>query len=139
MHDYPQDGSKFILFFPIGFGIKVQPTILFRKELQYILHSRHKAEIEILSNKQYERSCSLAPTANSDLDNTDGRDAPNGHTSPSYNPASTLLDGLTSAHGTHVLLVRYLSMKVTNYVVSARRRSLWLLVSSHRLNAEKTW
>ena len=125
------------VFSPIGFGFKARLTILFRKELQYILYSRHKAEIEILSSKQYERSCSREPIsgisspANFNLDNTyDGRDAPNG---PSYNPASALLDGLTSAHlissssfknGTHVLLVRYLSMKVTNCVVSARRRFL---------------
>ena len=136
MHVYPQDGSKSILFSP---GIKVQLTILFRKELQYILYSRHKAELEILSSKQYERSCSCEPifgissATNSNLDNTyDGCDAPNG---PSYNPASALLDGSTAAHlissssssfknGTHVLIVRYLSMKVTNYVVSARRRFL---------------
>jgi len=135
MHIYPQDGSKLLLFFPIGFGIQVQLTILFRKELQYILHSRHKAEIEILSSKQYERSCSREPissssAANPGLDIT-GRDAPH---ELSYNPASALSDGLTSAHpipsssslkhGTHVLLVQYLSMKVTNCVVLARRRFL---------------
>ena len=80
----------------------------------------------------------MSSVASCDLDNTyDDGDAPNEHTSPSYNSASasTLSDSLVSAHlvssssssfkhGTPMLLVRYLSMKVTNYVVSASRRSL---------------
>ena len=126
-------------FYLISFDIKSNQP--FRKELQYILHSRHKAEIEILTSKQYNSepisASDVSSAAISHLDNTyDGRDVLNGHTSPSYNPASTLLDSIPSAHlvsssnsskhGTHVLLVRYLSMKVTNYVVSARRRSPWL-------------
>ena len=130
MHVYLQDGSKFFPFFPSD--LLLSPTNYFRKELQYILHSRHKAEIEILSSKQYEPISELSSAANSDLDNTRAHDASNGHSSPSYNPASTLLDGLPSAHlvssssssfkqGTHGLLVQYLSMKVTDYVVSARR------------------
>jgi hypothetical protein len=137
MNVYPHDGSKFIPFFPLV--LLISPTNHFRKELQYILHSRHKAEIEILSSKQYEPISDISSAANPDLDNTyDGHDVSNGHTSPSYNPAPVLLDGLPSAHlvssssssfkhgtqGTHMLLVRYLSMKVTNYVVSARSRSL---------------
>ncbi|KAF8800283.1 DNA topoisomerase IV, alpha subunit [Phlegmacium glaucopus] len=119
-----------------------------KKELQYILHSRHKAEIEILSSKQshsHEPFSGISCSTNSCRDDSmmwdqenicdyDGPDA-SGHTSPSYNPA--LLNSPTSAHLTsiassssssfkprhrpHVLLVRYLSLKVTNCVMLARR------------------
>lgn len=141
-HVYLQDGSELIFFSPCWQTFNP----LFRKELQYIIHSRHKAEIEILSSKQYERLYTREPNScrydsvmldQDNVCNSDGLDAPSGCISPPYNPASSLLNSSTSIaslskfpktsskpqYGPHILLVRYLSLKVTNCVLSARRRS----------------
>ena len=142
-HIYLQDGSELIFFSPADLR-KFNP--LFRKELQYIIHSRHKAEIEILSSKQYERPCTREPNScrydsvmldQDNVCNSDGLDGPSGRTSPPYNAAPSSLNSSTTIaslsnfpktsskpqHGPHILLVRYLSLKVTNCVLSARRRS----------------
>ncbi|KAF8971127.1 Spo11/DNA topoisomerase VI subunit A [Flammula alnicola] len=127
-----------------------------KKEMQYMLHSRHKAEIEILSSVQSNykaASHAKLPLSNARIDSMgskqnetniscpedllhDDIDLPSADAfdcslyAPLGSDASEFPDPSGSFNVTserlcapHALLLRYLELKITDFVVSARRRT----------------
>lgn len=102
-------------------------SLILRKEMQYMLHSRHKAEIEILSTKVSDEGFKLPVPAASSFEyfisnSTSVKASPVAEPSSAPTPALDRDAAPSSVHSPTALLMRYLSTKITDVIAQKAAR-----------------